>query len=109
MQKLRTSSPILDVTVSVCGDRALIGLVGELDQTSRHQVDEALDALARAGTHHFRIDASGLTFTGSAGAHSISVLLDNYPASLVTLMGASPIYRRMLEFDGTDTRLTLVA
>jgi anti-anti-sigma factor len=109
MAKLvRGSDDAFCVSTEVRGDRAQVRLVGELDALTEHHVREALQMLAEHGIRHFRIDASGLTFVGSSGVRVIVELLAKHPACVITLVGASPIYLRMLSATGVDAHLALL-
>ena len=109
MELVTNESSMFTVRTEVRGDGALVHLTGELDAFTDHQAHEALDRLAAQGIQHFRIDASGLTYVGSSGINVLARLLSDHPLSIVTLVGTSPIYKRMLRATGMDAHLALVS
>jgi stage II sporulation protein AA (anti-sigma F factor antagonist) len=108
-ETLQTESELFVVRSEVRGDRALVSLIGELDAYTDHQAHEALAALAGQGIRHFRMDLSQLTFVGSSGINVLSRLLDEHPSSIVTLVGASPLFERLLAVTGMDAHLALTS
>jgi stage II sporulation protein AA (anti-sigma F factor antagonist) len=108
-EMLKTQSPLFAVRSEVRGDRAQVSLIGELDAYTDHHAHEALAILAAQGIRHFRIDLSELTFVGSSGINVLTRLLDEHPSSILTLVGASPLFRRLLTVTGMDAHLALVS
>ena len=96
------------VQTEVRGDRALVTLMGELDIYTEPLVAEALGFLGKNGIVHFRLDASGLAFVDGAGVRVIDGLLADYPLSVVTVAGASPVFVRLLRMTGLDAHLAMV-
>jgi len=96
------------VTTEVRGDRSLVRLVGELDVHVEHHAREALLLLAKHGIRHFMLDATDLTYVGASGIHIITDLFAAEPLSVVTLIGASPTYLKLLSLTGLDAHLALV-
>jgi anti-anti-sigma factor len=102
-------SSAFTVDCEVRGDRAQVILTGELDAHTDHDVHAALDLLARQGIRHFRIDMSALTYVGSSGINILTTLLDAHPLSVVTVVGTSELFRRLLRVTGMETHLALVS
>ena len=106
---INSGSELFCVRCEVRGDRAQVSFVGELDPYTDHYADDALDALAKQGIRHFRIDASDLTYVGSSGVNVLARLLSAHPTSIVTLVGASPLFLRLLRATGMDAHLALIS
>ena len=96
------------VSTEVRGDRALVRMAGELDANVERHPRAALLLLAEHGIRYFTLDATDLTFVGASGIRIITTLLDAHPLSIVTLIGASPTYLKMLQISGVDAHLALV-
>src|SRR5215471_11606597 len=57
----------MDITRTVTGEIAQLGLTGRLDAYWSDHLNTTLADVVREGHHHIRLDCSGVTFLSSAG------------------------------------------
>lgn len=98
----------MEITPQQNGDILTLQLVGRLDATWSHHVQNAISSGIRSGAHRIHLDMEGVVYLSSAG---ISSLLNAYK-ELMTIQGefviprCSPAVRSVLELSGLGNLLS---
>jgi anti-sigma B factor antagonist len=104
---MRFERTLLRVTEARDGSAVRLGLYGELDLSTRPQVEEALARAEEWTPATIEIDLSGLTFLDSTGVHMAIEAHERATAvgRELVLLPASPLLQRIFELTGTEQRL----
>lgn len=103
----RPPKPQLRLRAATDGDRALLHVVGEVDQDSAPRLRRALETLLGGAAHVF-VDLEGVTFCDSTGLHALLNARTQALANSVDLrIAASTAVLRLLEITETATLFTL--
>jgi anti-anti-sigma factor len=99
----------LSVSTAVAEDRCTLTLRGELDLSSRSQLDSALAQLQLGRMRTLALDLGGVSFMDSSGVHAVmtvKALCAEHDCQLV-LASRSAAVQRLLELTGVLAQLRL--
>jgi len=104
---VRFERALLRVTETRDGSTVRLGLYGELDLSTRPQVEDALARAEEWSPATIEIDLGGLTFLDSSGVH---MALEAYKRARavgreLVLLPAPPLIHRIFELTGTERQL----
>jgi anti-sigma B factor antagonist len=104
---VRFERTLLRVTEARDGSTVRLGLYGELDLSTRPQVEHALARAEEWSPATIEIDLSGLTFLDSSG---VRMALDAHERATaagreLVLFPAAPLLQRIFELTGTEQQL----
>jgi len=99
----------LRVAADRCPDGISLRLIGEMDLVTAPHLVESVRSLRGPDMQHVRLDLTQLTFVDAAGLRALvqARMLVHGRGGQLTLRGARPLLRRMLEITELNTAFDL--